>query len=449
MNKSHRIEPAKYVVLGFLGIILLGTILLMTPFATNSRTSVSFIDALFTATSAVCVTGLVVLDTATTWSLFGRAVIITLIQIGGLGFMSIATMVPLIFNKKIDLKDRLILKEQLNQSKLRGIVKLLKNVFYLTFAIEFVGAIALSFAFVPRFGFIKGIGHSLFHSISAFCNAGFDLLGRTYGEFSSVIGLNDNAFVLITLSVLIILGGIGFPVIINLINHYKDKERFTLHTKIVLMSTVVLLAIGTGLFFLLEYDNAMNELSFADKLTNSFMQSTTTRTAGFSSLDFTSLREGTLFMMMVLMFIGASPASTGGGIKTVTFMVLFMSARADIQNKADVNIFGRRISREIVRKAFAIFLIAMVFVVLGTFVLVIYEPQFNLIESSFEVVSAIATVGCSIGGSQNLSLIGKMIISVFMFAGRVGMITLFISLSHSKLNGSANIRYAEENILIG
>ncbi len=451
MLKSRRIQPAKYVVLGFLFIILVGSILLSTPLATNSHKSVGFLDALFTATSAVCVTGLVVVDTATTWSIFGRGVIMTLIQIGGLGFMSIATLLPLILNKKIDLKDRLILKEQLNQNKLHGIVMLLIRVFKLTLIIEITGAIVLAFKFVPMFGLTKGIGYAVFHSVSAFCNAGFDLLGSKYGEFSSLIGINDSYFVLMTISILIILGGIGFPVMINLVNHRLTKERLSLNTKIVLITTAALLIVGTILFFALEYTNvdSIGNKGFFQKILNSFFQSTTTRTAGFSSLDFTKFREQTLFMMMILMFIGASPASTGGGIKTVTFAILIMNMHATIKDNSEVNIYGRRISEQTIKKALAIFMIAMIFFVLGTLILVTFEPEFDLIASAFECASAIATVGCSIGGSQNLSIIGKLLISLYMFAGRVGMITMFISLSRKTFSNTSNIRHPEENVLIG
>nr|WP_075574249.1 TrkH family potassium uptake protein [Ezakiella massiliensis] len=449
--KNHRLEPTKYITLGFLAVIIIGALLLTTPLATKSGKSVGFLNAFFTSTSAVCVTGLVVVDTATTWNLFGRIVIMTLIQIGGLGFMSIATLIPLILNKKIDLKDRLILKEQLNQSKLQGIVVLLKKVFAITFAIELLGAAFLSLAFVPRFGFIKGLGYGIFHSISAFCNAGFDLFGGHYGKFSSITGFSNSPYVLLTISTLIILGGIGFPVIINLINHFKDEERISLHSKIALTATGILLVFGTIIFFALEYNNptSLGHMGFVDKVTNSFLQSTTTRTAGFASVDMSRLREGTLFMMIILMFIGASPASTGGGIKTVTLVVLIMNIHSIIKGSEDVNIFKRRLQYGTVRKAIAIFLIAMIFVLAGTFIMVNVEPEYNLLSSLFECTSAIATVGCSIAGSQYLTSLGKILISIFMFAGRVGMITLFISMAGITLDSNAKIKYPEENILIG
>ena len=450
-NSHHRLEPTKYITLGFLAVIIIGALLLSTPLATKAGKSVGFLNAFFTSTSAVCVTGLVVVDTATTWNLFGRIVIMTLIQIGGLGFMSIATLIPLLLNKKIDLKDRLILKEQLNQSKLQGIVILLKKVFAITFAIELLGAALLSLAFVPRFGFIKGLGYGIFHSISAFCNAGFDLFGGQFGEFSSIMGLAHSPFVLIIISLLIILGGIGFPVIINLINHYKNGERISLHSKIALTATAVLLAVGTIIFFALEYNNefTLGPMSLVDKAANSFMQSTTARTAGFSSVNMSRLREGTLFMMIILMFIGASPASTGGGIKTVTLVVLIMNIHSVIKSSEEINVFKRRLAHGTVRKAVAIFLIAMLFVLTGTFIMVIVEPEYDLISSLFECTSAIATVGCSIAGSQYLTSLGKLLISIFMFAGRVGMITLFISMADIRLETNSKIKYPEENILIG
>lgn len=450
-SESKRLHPARYVVVGFATVILLGGLLLNLPMAVQPGKNVSFLDALFTATSAVCVTGLVVTDTATTWSTFGHVVIIGLIQIGGLGFMSIATLVPLILKRKINLRDRIILKESFNQIDLQGIVKLLKKAIYITFTIELLGAISLSTVFVPKFGLLKGVGFSVFHSISAFCNAGFDLFGGYSGHYTSIIAFNRSVPVIMTISFLIILGGIGFPVLANIIFFAMRKQRLSLHSKIVLCMTAILIVVGTVLFMILEKDNinSIGNMSFSDGLLNAFMQSVTTRTAGYSSLNLENLHEATLFLMILLMFIGASPASTGGGIKTVTFAVLVLSIKAVIKDKLEITIFKRRLSKGVIPKALAIFITASFALVTGTFILTTIEPRFDLLESCFEVASALATVGLSIGGTPNLTLAGRILVMMFMFAGRVGMITLFMSILSKELDKESKIRYPEEKVMIG
>lgn len=449
--KSKKLLPAKYLVLGFLSVILVGSLLLLSPLSQRPGANINFLDALFTATSSVCVTGLVVTDTWTSWTVMGRVIIIILIQIGGLGFMSIASLIPLIFGKRIDLKERLILKEQMNQVKLQGIVALLKKVFKLTFIIEGMGACILALDFIPRFGISRGIGYAVFHSISAFCNAGFDLFGSYGGEYSSLMAFNKSPLVLLTITWLIILGGIGFPVIINIMAHFRKGERISLHTKIVVISSLILLILGSLAFFVLEYKNTqtIGNMSLLDKIVNSFMQSVTTRTAGFSSVDFTKLKEATLLMMILLMFIGASPSSTGGGIKTVTFAVILLSVKGVLTDQNEVSIFKKRLPKSALSKSLVIFFMAALVLCIGTLVLVSIEPEFNLIESAFESASALATVGCSIGGTANLSALGKLIIISFMFAGRLGLATLVISMMGSDSHSPSKVRYPEERVLIG
>ncbi|MFI3210013.1 MAG: TrkH family potassium uptake protein [Peptostreptococcaceae bacterium] len=443
-------NPGQVMVIGFLSMILIGATILNLPISTKSGQSIGFLDALFTATSAICVTGLVVVDTATYWSTFGQIVIITMIQIGGLGFMSITTMIAIIIKKRINLKERLLIQESLNQFNLSGLVKLTRYILLTTFLIEGIGALLLSLVFVPEFGFIKGIGYSIFHSISAFCNAGFDLMGTVSGEFSSITYFHENTLFILTISMLIILGGLGFPVILDIVKE-KKYEKLNIHSKVVLVSTISLIAIGMVFILLLEYNNpeTLANMSIKDIILSSFFQSVTTRTAGFNSIDLSLMRESTLFLMVMFMFIGSSPGSTGGGIKTTTIAVLILSVRSLIYGKEDVEIYNRRLATGVIRKSLAIFLIGVVISVLGTFIISITEPHFTLLEAGFEVVSSIATVGLSIGGSSTLSTAGKVFIITLMFMGRVGTLTIFMALASRNNRKKSIIRYPEGKIIVG
>lgn len=445
----YRIKPAEMMVLGFGTVILIGALLLMTPWATNSGARTSFIDCLFTATSAVCVTGLVVVDTSLHWSVFGKTVIIILIQIGGLGFMSISAAIAIIFRKKINLRQRVLIKEALNQNQLSGSVRLIINVIKFTFVIEIIGSMILATVFIPQFGIVKGIGYSIFHSISAFCNAGFDLMGKTSGAYSSLISYYNNPIVVFTICALIILGGIGFGVMVCVGSKRKFRS-YDLTSKLAIITTAILIVIGTALIFFGEYKNpgTIGNMNSWDKFEVSFFQSVTTRTAGFGTLDFSKLRESTLFIMIILMFIGASPASTGGGIKTTTLAVIAMAVRAFIKQQDEITVFKKRINKYIFRKALGVFVIAIITVVIGTYLINVTQgKQFNLLASAFEVSSAFATVGLSVAGSSNLNLFGKILIIFLMFAGRVGSLTVFTMLLHEPEQD--NIRYPEANVLVG
>ena len=445
----YRIRPAGMMVLGFGSVILIGALLLMTPFASNSGTSTSFINCLFTATSAVCVTGLVVVDTSVYWSVFGKTVIILLIQIGGLGFMSLSAAIAIIFRKKINLRQRVLIKEALNQNQLSGSVRLIINVMKYTFIIEFIGSLILATVFIPKFGLVKGAGYSVFHSISAFCNAGFDLMGRTSGEFSSLVSFYNNPIIVFTISSLIILGGIGFGVMVCVLSKRRFRE-FDLSSKLAIITTIALIIIGTALIFFGEFNNpdTLGHLGAWDKFQVAYFQSVTTRTAGFGTLDFSKLRESTLFVMIILMFIGASPASTGGGIKTTTLAVMVLAVRSFIKNQDEITVFRKRINKYIFRKALGVFVVAIGIVITGTYLINITQgPQFNLLASAFEVASAFATVGLSVAGSPNLNLFGKILIIMLMFAGRVGSLTVFAMFIHDPEPNC--VRYPEANILVG
>ncbi len=453
-NKLSRIinkmQPTQIMVIGFALVILIGGILLNLPISTQNGESIGLLNALFTATSAVCVTGLVVVDTATYWSGFGQLIIIALIQIGGLGFMTITTMFALIVKKRINLKERLLIQESLNQFDLSGLVKLTRYILLTTFIIEGIGALLLSTVFVPQFGILKGAWYSIFHAISAFCNAGFDLMGSVSGEYSSLTSYVNNFTVTITISLLIIFGGLGFPVILDIIKQRKFS-KLNIHSKVVLASTAILIITGTLFILLLEYQNpdTLGKLSLKGKLLSSLFQSVTTRTAGFNTIDLTVMRESSIFVMIILMFIGASPASTGGGIKTTTIATLILTVRAFILEKQDIELYKRRISTSTISKSIGIFIIGIIVVVGGSLIISITDPGFTLLESGFEVVSAFATVGLSIGGSPDLSIPGKIFIMLFMFMGRVGSLTIFMAIASRGIKKNPTIRYPEGKIIVG
>ena len=442
-------SSVQIITVGFLLLTLVGASILSLPISSSNGQPTNFVDSLFTATSAVCVTGLVVFDTATHWSLFGKVVIISLIQIGGLGFMTIATMISLIRGKKINLKERLLIQESLNQIDLSGIVNLTRKIIFMVFAIEAIGGIILSISFIPRFGLITGLAYGFFHSISAFCNAGFDLMGSISGQFSSLTSLYDNSLVMITVSLLIILGGLGYPVILDVL-HTRSLKKLTIHSKLVITSTIILLLIGFVFILGVEYNNPDTLGNMKGKLLSSMFQTTTLRTAGFNSIDLSLTKEPTIFLMVILMLIGASPASTGGGIKTTTVAVLFLTVKDFLCGKDEIHIFERSISSESIKKAMVIFFIAIFIFIIGTLALSLTNPQFSLIECVFEVMSAYATVGLSIGGSPNLNVVGKLIIMILMFLGRVGSLTIFTAiLSINIAKKDKNIKRPKGKIIIG
>ena len=446
----NKLNPPQIMVIGFASIILIGTMLLMLPIATNSGESTSFLDALFTATSSVCVTGLIVVDTATHWNLFGQIVIILLIQIGGLGFMTVTTLFALITKKKINLKERLLIQEALNQLDLSGLVKLTRYVLLMTFLIEGFGALILSTAFIPEFGLIKGIWFSIFHAISAFCNAGFDLMGNVSGPFTSITRYVNNTTVSLTISLLIVLGGIGFPVILDVVKN-KKISKLNIHSKVVLITTAILIFTGMIFIFFIESSNTktLGNLSLKGKLLGALFQSITTRTAGFNTIDLASMHQSSLFIMIILMFIGASPCSTGGGIKTTSIATIVLAVKSFIIEREDIVVFERRVGINAVRKAVSIFFIGVLVVITGILAINLTQDSFDLIESAFEVVSAFATVGSSIAGSSNLNTFGKIVIMIYMFMGRVGFLTIFIALLSKNSSKKQIIRFPEGKIIVG
>ncbi|AOT72985.1 TrkH family potassium uptake protein [Geosporobacter ferrireducens] len=434
------------MVLGFASVILIGSILLNLPIASRNGESIGFVNALFTATSAVCVTGLVVVDTGTYWTVFGQTVILFLIQIGGLGFMTLATLIFFILGKKITLRERLVMQEALNQFKISGIVRLTQYILVATFLIEGIGAILLSIRFIPIFGVSKGIAYSIFHSISAFCNAGFDLMG----DFTSLTSFVNDPLVNVVVWILIVIGGLGFTVVVDCLQK-KRFSRFSLHTKMVLSISAALIGLGFIMILILEYSNpaTMGNLPLRGKLLSGMFHGITPRTAGFNTLPTDQLTTASIFLTIVLMFIGGSSASTAGGVKTTTAGVVIWTIVSVIKGNDDTEIFQKRIPRDIINRSLAVIGIAMLLIVLMTMVLSITEKDFSFVEIFFEATSAFGTVGLSLGITPSLSLSGRILVSITMFAGRVGPLTLALAVARQQKKKKGLIKYPEEKVIVG
>lgn len=417
--KSALRNPPLILGISFLILILIGAFLLSLPIASVDGHSVGFVDALFTATSASCVTGLIVLPTATAWSAFGKFIIITLIQIGGLGTMTILATASSLLGKKIGLRERMVIKEQLNSQTLSGLVKLVGFVVFFTVVVELIGAFLLSFRLIPLYGIKQGIKFSLFHSISAFCNAGFDLFG------DSIISFQTDYFVNFVIMGLVILGGLGFAVYADFKENF-GRRPLGIHTRLVLITTVILLIVGTVGLYLFEHNNpeTIGLLTKPQKWLVSAFQSTILRTAGYSSIDVAGLTDASMVLSILLMFIGGSPGSTAGGLKTTTFAILVVSTFYSLRDESDTVLMKRRVPDQTVKKVFALFIIAIALVTFVTFALTIFEKdQISYLDLLFETVSAFGTVGISRGITSSLSVAGKLILTVTMFLGRVGPTT--------------------------
>lgn len=442
-------RPVQVLVLGFAALILAGALLLTLPISTHTGHSVGFYDALFTATSAVCVTGLSVVETGQTFSVFGQCVLMLLIQMGGLGFMTVASLIFMILGRRITLRERLVIQEAMNENSLSGLVKLMRWVLMMTVTVEGVGALLLATRFIPDYGLGKGLFFGLFHSVSAFCNAGFDILG----DGTSMMRYADDWVVNLTLMALIICGGLGYAVIRDVILH-RGLRGTSLHTRVVLISTAVLIALGTVLFAIMEWDNpntmAAEGRTWSDKLLTSMFQSVTTRTAGFATIDQEQMHSPSKLVTTALMFIGASPASTGGGVKTTTMAVLFAVVLSQVRGREQVRMGRKALSPGLTMRAISIFLIMLLMVLISTAVLSasMFETE-PFDEVLFETTSAIATVGLSCNMTPQLNFVSRMIVILMMFAGRVGPLSLTMSLARQQLCTSDPVRYPYDRIMIG
>ncbi len=448
-SKSTFIEmisdnPPVLVMLTFFLAVFIGALLLMLPVATSFGKETSLLGALFTSTSATCVTGLIVYDTGTHFSIFGQIIILSLIQIGGLGIMTISSAFAIILGQKMSLKRESIMQNVIGESNKLDMISLVRNVIVVTITLELLGAVVLYFTFISKsYSVNQAIYHSIFHSISAFCNAGFCL----YPD--SLIRYLDNFNINFVITSLIIMGGIGFPVMKDIQRTIKNKFRFkrlSLHSKIVISATFILLLLGTIAFFISEYNNEMKGFSLLDRLFASYFQSVTTRTAGFNTMDTANLSKGSSFVSGILMFIGASPGSTGGGIKTTALVVVFIAVVAMFRGHKDVNIFKRKVSENIIKKVMALVAASVAFLTLMTFLLLLFEP-FTFEKIIFEAISAFGTVGLSMGITSQLSDAGRIIIVLLMYIGRVGPLTLMFAISQTK--DRSYFTFTEEKISIG
>jgi len=441
-GKHVNLLPTQILALGFAVMILVGTLLLSLPIASANGQSMGFLNALFEATSAVCVTGLAVVNTAYDLSIFGQIIIILLIQMGGLGFMTMAAMVFLLMGKKITLKERLIMQEALNHFSLEGVVSLTKTVISTTFIIEGIGALLLALRFIPMLGWAKGIYFSIFHSISAFCNAGFDLFGNSLMDFTGDIIIN------FTIMGLIILGGLGFTVITDIRRKRFNFRRWSFHTKLVIIGTSILIVSGFVFYFVVEFNNMLKPYKFPTKILTALFQSVTTRTAGFYTIPQEGLTPASKLFTSILMFIGASPASTGGGIKTTTVVVILLMLKSVAKGKNDVEAFERRISMETVYRAVSIFLISIAGLVLVTTIISIVE-DINFIDLLYEAASALGTVGLATFDNAELKTISKIFIIISMYMGRVGPLTLTVAFARLQLRKKSAVRYPEGKVMVG
>ena len=446
-KRPKTLSPMKIIAVVFAGIILLGALLLTLPAASRTGVSCGFRPALFTATSATCVTGLVLYDTYTQWSGFGQLVIISLIQIGGLGFMSAATMFIFFLRKRIGLKQRLVMAQALSVSDMDGIVHLQKTVLKGSFAIEGIGAAILFLRFLPECGFGKALKWGVFHSISAFCNAGFDIFGCiTPG--ASLMEFQSDPVVLLTLGALVVIGGLGFLVWQDLAEH-RSFGKCSVYTRLVLVTTLGLLVIGWAAICLLEWNNpdTLGPMSVGDKLVNGFFQSVTLRTAGFAAIDQALLTDSGKAASMILMLVGGSSGSTAGGLKTVTFVVLLLFLAARARGRSTVCVYKRTIPQSQVLDAMTLASLMMGLAYVGAIFISATSPIL-FIDALFESVSALATVGLTAGATGNLSIAAQFLIIVYMYFGRVGMLTISLGFLSGD-RAEERFRYAQTNLLIG
>lgn len=445
IRKLKSLTYPQMIALGYLLIIATGTLLLYLPISNRSNISPGFINALFTATSATCVTGLVVFDTYTQWSVFGQLVILVLIQVGGLGFMTTITMFSFLLRRKIGLKERGLLRESVNTMYIGGIVRLTKKILVGTLLFEGLGAIILSWRFIPQMGLVSGIYNGVFHSVSAFCNAGFDLMGKIE-KFSSLTTFSDDVVVSLTVIILIILGGIGFFVWDDIVKNKHHYKKYQLHTKIVLTMTAILIVSGSISFYIFESGNLFSEMGVGEKVMASVFAAVTPRTAGFNTIDTMTLTPASKLLTMILMFIGGSPGSTAGGIKTTTLAVILISLWASLINKRNDNIFGRRLEDSALRRATAVVSVNLILTVSAAFLISATNAALSLSDVLFEVLSAIGTVGLSTGITSTLSKFALIIITILMYCGRVGSLSFALIFAEHRIPSAVQSPVEKINI---
>lgn len=439
-KKLWKLSTFQIIIYSFAVAILVGALLLCLPFATRDGRGANFFDALFTSTSAVCVTGLVVKDTWQHWSLFGRIIIISLIQIGGLGIITVTLLIFILAGKKISLDQRLVMKDAISADKVGGILRLTSFIFRFTFFAEITGALLLSPVFIGRYGVVDGIGYSLFHSVSAFCNAGFDLEGE-YGAFSSLCPYHDNPLINIVIMCLIVSGGLGFLTWKDILDNRWRIRKYSVQSKGIMMMTVILIFVPALYFYFTEF----NSLEPADRFFASLFQSVTTRTAGFNTQDLASLTDNGKIVMMVLMLIGGAPGSTAGGMKVTTILVLLASSLSTFRDQEQTVLLRRTIKNDSIKKASSLFMM-YIFLFLSAAMVISHLEKIDIMTCMFETASAIGTVGLSLGITSTLSLASRMVLILLMYFGRVGGLTIiFAAVTYNPVHG----KYPAEDISVG
>lgn len=406
----------------------------------------NFLNSLFTATSATCVTGLVVADTYQNWTTFGQVVILCLIQVGGLGFLTLGAFISVLLKKRIGLHQREQLHESVNTLEIAGVVRLVKKIVVGTLVIEFSGAVLLAFRFIPRFGMARGIYFSVFHAISAFCNGGFDLMGVNE-EYSSLVAFEGDVVVNLVIVTLILVGGIGFIVWDDVIRNKWHFRKYLLHSKIVLATTLILTIVGTILFLFTENQASFAGMSPLEKLLGALFSSVTPRTAGFNTVDTAALSNAGKIITIVMMFIGGSPGSTAGGVKTTSIVVLLFYAGAMVLNREDINLFGRRLTEDVVKKANAVVIINFSLAIIAAVIIMILQPLLNFEDVIFEVLSAIGTVGMTTGVTRSMCAVSRIVLIVLMYCGRLGSLSFALIFAQKKT--SASVRQPQEKIIVG
>ena len=430
IHARRHVSQTQFIAYGFFCVIITGTLLLMLPFASRDGQSEPFLNCLFTATSASCVTGLVVADTWSQWSLFGQLVILTMIQIGGLGFITVGVFISIVLRRKIGLKERGLMMESVNTLQIGGVVRLAKKMIIGTCIFEGTGAVLLAIRFIPQFGFFRGLFYGIFHSISAFCNAGFDLMGGQT-PYSSFVAYYDDWLVNLVIMSLIIIGGIGFIVWDDLSRNKLHFRKYMLQTKIVLVTTAILVFGGGLLFYLLERNHLLVGMNTSGKILTSLFSSVTARTAGFNTTDTAALTDGSKLLTIILMFIGGSPGSTAGGIKTTTLVVLLLCVHSNIKQTYGINIFGRRLENDAVKRAGTILTINLLLAVTASLAIMAIQPL-GFSDILFETFSAIGTVGMTTGITRALHPVSRCIIILLMYCGRIGSLSFALAFVQSK-----------------
>lgn len=446
MLRRTGLSPVQILAIGFALIILTGSLLLSLPLCSRNGESMPCIDSLFTAASAACVTGLTVYDIFSQFNLFGQFIILLLIQIGGLGFMGTAMIFSFILGSRIGIFQRSILMESVGMTHMGGIVRLIRRMLFGSLLFEIVGAVIIAARFIPQLGMGQGIWYGIFHAVSAFCNAGFDLMGR-WEPSSSMTGFQDDCVLQITIMILILSGGIGFIVWNDIIEHRFHLRNYTLHSKIMLTFTAVLIIAGAAAFLMIEHDLAFSRMRTGEKILASFFASVSPRTAGFNTVSLSDMSTASRFLTMLLMFIGAGPGSTGGGVKVTTFVILLLSIYSSAKHYRDLSIFRRRLEDDASRRAFSTIALFSLAALVCSFCLMLDDPSLTAESCLFESLSAIGTVGLTMGITPELGSFSKSCLIILMYGGRLGSVTLAMAIVRRKI--IPKISYPQEKITLG